>query len=83
MENPVCVRSNCVNWKKNGRCALVDPELTDNYCLHFEDSIDSFRLKADSVKGILNQEEINPYKINQITNQQKKKMVSISEKKRT
>ena len=80
MENPECKRSDCANWKKIGRCALIDPELMDESCLHFEDVINSLRLKADSVKGILNREEINPYKINQITNKQKKKMESLTEK---
>jgi len=72
LENLECSRSDCANWKKNGRCALTDPELHDESCLYFEDVITSLRLKADSVKGILNREETNPYKISQITNKQKK-----------
>ena len=80
LENPKCTRSDCANWKKNGRCAQIDPELNDESCLHFEDVITSLRLKADSVRGILNKEEINPYKISQITNTQKKKMEKLTKK---
>ena len=80
MENPRCTRFDCANWKKNGHCALTDPELNDASCLHFEDAINSLRLKADAVKGILNREEINPYKISQITTKQKKKITSLTEK---
>ena len=82
MENPECTRSDCANWKKNGRCALIDPELMGDSCLYFEDAVDSLRLRADAVKGILNREEINPYKIGQITNNQKKKMESLTKKKK-
>lgn len=80
MENPRCSRPDCANWKKNGRCALTDPELHDESCLYFEDVITSLRLKADAVKGILNKEETNPYKISQIANKQKKKITSLTEK---
>ena len=38
---------------QKGKCTLIDPERTDNYCLHFEDSMDSLRLKADALKGSL------------------------------
>ena len=80
MENPRCSRPDWPNWKKNGRCALTDPELHDESCLYFEDVITSLRLKTDAVKGILNKEETNPYKISQIANKQKKKITSLTEK---
>lgn len=73
MKNTVCNQFNCINWKKNGRCALSNPELGKDYCLHFEDNIDSLRLKADAIKGILNNQEINPYKVSQLIDKQKKK----------
>ena len=52
MNHPTCDKTSCILWKK-GKCALIDPERTDNYCLHFEDSMDSLRLKADAIKGSL------------------------------
>ncbi|MCJ7712847.1 hypothetical protein MUO66_00085 [Candidatus Bathyarchaeota archaeon] len=52
MNYPTCNKNKCINWK-NGKCALKEPEKTNNYCLHFEDSMDSLRLKADAIKGSL------------------------------
>jgi hypothetical protein len=52
MNFPSCSKTSCINWKK-GKCTIKDPERTDNYCLHFEDSMDSLRLKADGIKGSL------------------------------
>ena len=63
MPNPLCDKSNCVNWKNNGECALSEPEKSDNNCLHFEDSIESLKLRADSISGIHNKEPISNYKI--------------------
>ena len=34
-------------------CTIKDLEKTENYCLRFEDSMDSLRLKADAIKGSL------------------------------
>lgn len=52
MNYPLCKHSNCINWKK-GRCALKDPEKEDDSGLHYEDVVDSLRLKADAIKGTL------------------------------
>jgi hypothetical protein len=63
LSNPKCGRSDCVNWKSKGECALSDPEKYNDTCLHFEGSIDSFKLRADSISGIHNKEPISNYKI--------------------
>ena len=52
MDYPLCNRKNCINWKK-GRCSLKDPEKEGHSCLHYEDTLDSLRLKADATKGTL------------------------------
>lgn len=63
MSNPLCNKSDCVNWKSNGECALSDPEKFNNTCLHFEDSFNSLKLRADSISGIHNKDPISNYKI--------------------
>lgn len=52
MDYPLCDRNNCINWKQ-GHCALKDPEKEDDSCLHYEDVLNSIRLKADAIKGTL------------------------------
>lgn len=52
MDYPLCNRTNCINWKK-GHCTLKDTEKEGDSCLHYEDALDSLRLKADAVKGTL------------------------------
>ncbi|MCJ7613542.1 hypothetical protein MUO71_02090 [Candidatus Bathyarchaeota archaeon] len=52
MDYPLCERTNCVNWRKGG-CTLKDPEKSGDSCLYYDDALDSFRLKADAVKGTL------------------------------
>ena len=55
LDYPFCEKTNCVNYKK-GRCILKNPEKDDGTCLHYEDTLDSFRLKADVFKGTLKRE---------------------------
>ena len=53
-------------------CLDCDREVQNkDYCLHFEDAIDSLKLKADSIKGILHQETTGSYKAIQLTNKKK------------
>ncbi len=52
MDNPVCDKKSCINWKEE-HCTLKNPEKNDNSCLDFEDAMDYLRLKADAVKGTL------------------------------
>ncbi|MEM2099310.1 MAG: hypothetical protein QXU99_06180 [Candidatus Bathyarchaeia archaeon] len=52
LDYPTCKKKNCINWRE-GRCSLKDPEKTDEFCLNFEDVMDSLRLKADAIKGTL------------------------------
>jgi hypothetical protein len=53
MDHPLCEKKSCINWNE-GQCSLVNPEKNGDSCLDFEDAMDFFRLKADSVKGALN-----------------------------
>ena len=52
MDYPLCDRTNCINWE-NGRCSIKDPEKDENACLHYDDTLDNLRLKADAIKGTL------------------------------
>ncbi len=54
-DHPLCKMKNCVNYDK-GRCARKNPEKYDDACLHFEDVMDSLRLKANSLEGTLERE---------------------------
>jgi hypothetical protein len=55
MGYPFCEKTNCVNYKK-GRCILKNPEKSNESCLHFEDTMDSLRLKVNAFKGALRRE---------------------------
>jgi len=52
MDYPTCERKTCIHWK-DGRCTLKNPEKYDDTCLHYEDTMDALRLKADPLKGSL------------------------------
>ena len=49
MDYLLCNRKNCINWKK-GRCSLKDPEKEGESRLHYEDTLDSLRLKQTQQK---------------------------------
>jgi len=55
MDYPFCEKTNCVNFKE-GRCTLKNPEKSEKHCLHYEDTMDSLRLKANTFKGTLRKE---------------------------
>jgi len=55
MDYPFCEKTNCINFKE-GRCTLKNPEKNEKFCLHYEDKMDSLRLKVDVFKGTLNKE---------------------------
>ena len=50
LDHPFYEKKNCVNYMK-GRCTLKNPEKDDGSCLHYEDVMDSLRLKTDVSKG--------------------------------
>jgi len=52
MDYPFCEKKDCVNYK-NGRCILRNPEKGKECCLHYEDIMDSLRLKVDTSKGTI------------------------------
>ena len=52
MDCQLCYRTDCINWK-NGRCSIKDPEKYQKACLHYDDTLDNLRLKADAIKGTL------------------------------
>jgi len=52
LEYPSCERTDCINWKE-GHCTLKNPEKNGASCLHYENTMDFLRLKADAVKGSL------------------------------
>ncbi|MDH5623190.1 MAG: hypothetical protein OEY39_01800 [Candidatus Bathyarchaeota archaeon] len=55
MSYPSCEKTNCVNYKKE-HCTLKNPEKGEASCLHYEDIMDSLRLKADVFRGALKRE---------------------------
>jgi len=55
MDYPLCDKTDCVNYKK-GRCTLKNPEKENESCLHYEEIMDSLRLKVDVFKGTLKRE---------------------------
>jgi len=55
MDYPFCEKTNCVNHKE-GRCILKNPEKSNESCLHFEDIMDSSRLRVNTFKGTLRRE---------------------------
>jgi hypothetical protein len=42
------VKEITINWKK-GACSLKNPEKSYGDCLHFEDEIDSLKMKAEAI----------------------------------
>jgi hypothetical protein len=55
LDHPFCEKKNCVNYRK-ACCTLKSPEKDDGSCLHYEDVMDSLRLKTDVFKGQLKRE---------------------------
>lgn len=55
MDYPFCEKRNCVSYKK-GHCILKTPEKDKESCLHYEEIMDSLRLKVDTFKGGLKKE---------------------------
>ncbi|MFH0896917.1 MAG: hypothetical protein V1850_02565 [Candidatus Bathyarchaeota archaeon] len=51
-EKVMCGRESCVNCR-DGYCALKNPERDGDNCLHYEDTLNSLRLKVDTFKGTL------------------------------
>jgi len=51
MDYPFCEKRKCVNYKK-GHCILKNPEKDKESCLHYEEIMDSLRLKVDIFKGV-------------------------------
>ena len=56
MNNPFCTIKNCVNYKK-GRCSLNNPEKYEGTCLHYEDFMNSLRLKTYEFTGMPRREK--------------------------
>jgi len=48
----ICDKKTCINYKE-GHCSLANPEKVSSECLDYEDAMDFFRLKADSIRGSL------------------------------
>ncbi|MEJ2243331.1 MAG: hypothetical protein P8X87_02155 [Candidatus Bathyarchaeota archaeon] len=52
MDYQLCDKENCLNWNK-GHWSLKDTEKDEDSCLHYDDTLDNLRLKADAIKGTL------------------------------
>jgi hypothetical protein len=45
-EKIACTRESCINYKE-GYCSLRNPERNIDYCLYYEDALDSLRLNVN------------------------------------
>ena len=51
-EKPTCDRKSCLN-NREGYCTIKNPERDGDFCLHYEETLESLHLKANVLKGAL------------------------------